>query len=108
MSARSATPPATEIPPPSLHDALPISDLICRGISSSITTQGSSSCVASSPPALFSCWPRSEEHTSELQSRRDLVCRLLLEKKNAAPVRLTRLPAAAAATRRVEVAAGAR
>ena len=24
---------------------------------------------------------RSEEHTSELQSRRDLVCRLLLEKK---------------------------
>src|SRR5437868_8594160 len=28
-------------------------------------------------------WPfRSEEHTSELQSRFDLVCRLLLEKKN--------------------------
>src|SRR5690349_23137549 len=27
------------------------------------------------------CWLRSEEHTSELQSRRDLVCRLLLEKK---------------------------
>src|SRR5690349_23245544 len=26
-------------------------------------------------------WTRSEEHTSELQSRRDLVCRLLLEKK---------------------------
>src|SRR5690349_22876004 len=26
--------------------------------------------------------PRSEEHTSELQSRRELVCRLLLEKKN--------------------------
>src|SRR6266496_4027240 len=25
---------------------------------------------------------RSEEHTSELQSRRELVCRLLLEKKN--------------------------
>src|SRR5690349_22502916 len=25
--------------------------------------------------------PRSEEHTSELQTRRDLVCRLLLEKK---------------------------
>src|SRR3712207_8791289 len=30
------------------------------------------------PPAL----PRSEEHTSELQSRQYLVCRLLLEKKN--------------------------
>src|SRR5207249_9373152 len=27
------------------------------------------------------CYPRSEEHTSELQSRFDLVCRLLLEKK---------------------------
>src|SRR2546421_5899697 len=27
-------------------------------------------------------WYRSEEHTSELQSRSDLVCRLLLEKKN--------------------------
>src|SRR5438874_9026743 len=32
--------------------------------------------------AATSAWtPRSEEHTSELQSRRDLVCRLLLEKK---------------------------
>src|SRR5690349_22843516 len=30
----------------------------------------------------FKLWQiRSEEHTSELQSRRDLVCRLLLEKK---------------------------
>src|SRR5436309_10038267 len=27
-------------------------------------------------------WMRSEEHTSELQSRENLVCRLLLEKKN--------------------------
>src|SRR5438105_6267966 len=27
-------------------------------------------------------WPRSEEHTSELQSRVDLGCRLLPEKKN--------------------------
>src|SRR3712207_8815256 len=31
-------------------------------------------------PALLS-FPRSEEHTSELQSRQYLVCRLLLEKK---------------------------
>src|SRR5690349_22533279 len=30
---------------------------------------------------LFQTLERSEEHTSELQSRRDLVCRLLLEKK---------------------------
>src|SRR6267378_7466484 len=36
------------------------------------------------PPASEALTPfqaRSEEHTSELQSRRDLVCRLLLEKK---------------------------
>src|SRR2546430_10000830 len=34
---------------------------------------------------------RSEEHTSELQSQSNLVCRLLLEKKNTAP--LTSSPA---------------
>src|SRR5438445_9661634 len=32
-------------------------------------------------PDLLSLEPRSEEHTSELQSRQYLVCRLLLEKK---------------------------
>src|SRR5947209_11890950 len=32
--------------------------------------------------SLGLCGPRSEEHTSELQSRQYLVCRLLLEKKN--------------------------
>src|SRR5690606_42121399 len=32
-------------------------------------------------PIRPSCPPRSEEHTSELQSRENLVCRLLLEKK---------------------------
>src|SRR5256884_3618851 len=32
---------------------------------------------------------RSEEHTSELQSRLHLVCRLLLEKKNNSPVSIT-------------------
>src|SRR5438132_5740081 len=33
--------------------------------------------------ASYNCAPqRSEEHTSELQSHSDLVCRLLLEKKN--------------------------
>src|SRR5438874_10736368 len=31
--------------------------------------------------AAYAAAGRSEEHTSELQSRRDLVCRLLLEKK---------------------------
>src|SRR5690349_23262090 len=35
----------------------------------------------SNQPAASVAVKRSEEHTSELQSRRDLVCRLLLEKK---------------------------
>src|SRR2546421_8661075 len=35
----------------------------------------------SAPRAKPLCARRSEEHTSELQSRSDLVCRLLLEKK---------------------------
>src|SRR5215469_17362916 len=44
------------------------------------------SCSSHRSPRLsgrpWRCSPaRSEEHTSELQSRRDLVCRLLLEKK---------------------------
>src|SRR5438067_9751257 len=49
-------------------------------------------CSRSAPLATRPGWPppsrtgtdshRSEEHTSELQSRFDLVCRLLLEKKN--------------------------
>src|SRR5437588_9777094 len=33
-------------------------------------------------PGIFPALRRSEEHTSELQSHSDLVCRLLLEKKN--------------------------
>src|SRR5690349_23172768 len=39
--------------------------------------------AATSCPRTSRIFPRrrSEEHTSELQSRRDLVCRLLLEKK---------------------------
>src|SRR5258707_1771883 len=36
-------------------------------------------------PAPLSCLSRSEEHTSELQSRQYLVCRLLLEKKKKRP-----------------------
>src|SRR5436305_2535531 len=39
---------------------------------------------AASPGRARRCRPRSEEHTSELQSRPHLVCRLLLEKKNKA------------------------
>src|SRR5690349_24211465 len=37
--------------------------------------------AAGGEPLLAAGGGRSEEHTSELQSRRDLVCRLLLEKK---------------------------
>src|SRR5436309_10836571 len=47
--------------------------------------------VAISPTLNWSLWAttaatlRSEEHTSELQSRENLVCRLLLEKKKRSP-----------------------
>src|SRR5215471_20050621 len=44
------------------------------------TTNPTSVSVGSRPRTL-AVRTRSEEHTSELQSRRDLVCRLLLEKK---------------------------
>src|SRR5438874_10565759 len=37
-------------------------------------------------------YERSEEHTSELQSRRDLVCRLLLEKKKKKTIEVARQP----------------
>src|SRR5690349_23820276 len=39
----------------------------------------SATCISATSAATATA--RSEEHTSELQSRRDLVCRLLLEKK---------------------------
>src|SRR2546421_6244050 len=48
------------------------------------TPSGPDSRAAAIPTRSPSSTPqtRSEEHTSELQSRSDLVCRLLLEKKN--------------------------
>src|SRR5438445_4963684 len=52
----------------------------------SMTSKSSTSVSAASTNASTSCSSRvtlrSEEHTSELQSRQYLVCRLLLEKKN--------------------------
>src|SRR5476649_3092915 len=60
----------TEIYTLSLHDALPISLRMCRSDPQIVVT--STRTMAS---------VRSEEHTSELQSHSDLVCRLLLEKK---------------------------
>src|SRR3989449_7165380 len=68
----------TEIYTLSLHDALPISS--ARASSSSLAT---SVAPTSAARAAVRFWlqARSEEHTSELQSRLHLVCRLLLEKK---------------------------
>src|SRR5207249_11383938 len=50
--------------------------------SSAAPVQGRWGAVATAAHASDAGGPRSEEHTSELQSRFDLVCRLLLEKKN--------------------------
>src|SRR5215471_6398250 len=63
----------TEIYTLSLHDALPISAARSRRLG-----------TIPARPRVAARWKRrrSEEHTSELQSRRELVCRLLLEKKN--------------------------
>src|SRR5690349_25052922 len=70
----------TEIYTLSLHDALPIC-LLARTTSASDGVLGTQQFVADSVALLNELPGRSEEHTSELQSRRDLVCRLLLEKK---------------------------
>src|SRR5206468_11121795 len=70
-------PATTEIYTLSLHDALPIWCSRRRGCRSGRGFRPVRGRVRTG------C--RSEEHTSELQSRSDLVCRLLLEKKNTNP-----------------------
>src|SRR2546428_13829852 len=72
----------TEIYTLSLHDALPISGRCgsLRGSSAS-ARPGSAARRLSVHGCASISTSRSEEHTSELQSRSDLVCRLLLEKK---------------------------
>src|SRR5258707_8527805 len=65
----------TEIYTLSLHDALPISAQ-CRAWARPSPSRRCSG------PLPLPRRRRSEEHTSELQSRQYLVCRLLLEKKN--------------------------
>src|SRR5690606_40975786 len=85
-------PAANEIYTLSLHDALPIctstaprsrdwstarprwSRRACPRSRAARSTSAAAARPTSTPP-------RSEEHTSELQSRENLVCRLLLEKK---------------------------
>src|SRR5688572_32433998 len=80
----------TEIYTLSLHDALPI--CFFQGLKSyaSCRTKSSNRCGSRSPNGsglrvrvvvAIVLRIRSEEHTSELQSQSNLVCRLLLEKK---------------------------
>src|SRR5699024_12325778 len=101
----SNDPPPTEISTLSLHDALPIllrhapdtavevtisggADVgVSIDISNPLPEQSAETGVGSGAGLTgieerVAALDRSEEHTSELQSRFDLVCRLLLEKKN--------------------------
>src|SRR6478609_2874327 len=64
----------TEIYTLSLHDALPIPNARPPPPMGTTTVSSSGSWSASSRPIVP--WPRSEEHTSELQSLAYLVCRL--------------------------------
>src|SRR5207247_11093850 len=100
-------PPPPQFSTLSLHDALPIS-LGCVRLERCHDADGRAGCpllftaqavlakltlalliftrfASSKSPCIVACGlhtlRRSEEHTSELQSRVDLVCRLLLEKK---------------------------
>src|SRR5205814_9453416 len=81
----------------SLHDALPISSIswsLSAGMTGATRTPvGTSAALRAASARSRACGEaargssvrlsRSEEHTSELQSLRHLVCRLLLEKKKA-------------------------
>src|SRR5256885_8020146 len=78
-------PATTEIYTLSLHDALPIcrkraeaaAQAVDRGAGKARRAKRSER----ARPMPSTAMPRSEEHTSELQSPCNLVCRLLLEKK---------------------------
>src|SRR2546427_6210285 len=87
-------PSTTEIYTLSLHDALPICVSSARrraqptacGMVSMVRRMKSTSVLSIHGPAMANTSTaemslRSEEHTSELQSQSNLVCRLLLEKK---------------------------
>src|SRR5262249_61569302 len=89
-------------PPPiytlSLHDALPISSIsgiispAASGAGATVTLSGAANGTTNADASgnysfgglangSYTITPRSEDHTSELQSLTNLVCRLLLEKK---------------------------
>src|SRR5207249_11558074 len=84
----SSPPAPSSLSPLSLHDALPISTEVqprARASRDSVFKFIESELLAARPvlrlDELEHRVARWEEHTSELQSRFDLVCRLLLEKK---------------------------
>src|SRR5262245_65462075 len=80
-------PATTEIYTLSLHDALPILDGTDPDAIAAAFAWAAERARSGLGPTLIElvalriCGHRSEEHTSELQSLRHLVCRLLLEKK---------------------------
>src|SRR5205085_12226159 len=86
----NATPP-TEIYTLSLHDALPISQLLAGEQLHDLQPERVGKCaqdrftgqrrLTGQHALMRPSRARSEEHTSELQSQSNLVCRLLLEKK---------------------------
>src|SRR2546421_10752607 len=71
----------TEIYTLSLHDALPISPRRWRAARTGGARSRRAYGAQRERETRRGATRRSEEHTSELQSRSDLVCRLLLEKK---------------------------
>src|SRR5205085_12302882 len=104
-SSHSPAPPTPHIHTLSLHDALPISEFLNNsvGVLLNVSTTGNpqfgiTNSLTANCHGTFAVaaadfnmdgkvdiaavnYGRSEEHTSELQSQSNLVCRLLLEKK---------------------------
>src|SRR5438270_6084675 len=77
-------PATTEIYTLSLHDALPIWSEVAQddeGFGLAVVLECHSGFGGVFGAEVFVFGQRSEEHTSELQSQSNLVCRLLLEKK---------------------------
>src|SRR5690606_40522766 len=62
-----------------VHDGLFVTEVSSTNTANLNVTEAAIALTQSQPSNGFE---RSEEHTSELQSRENLVCRLLLEKKN--------------------------
>ena len=80
-AAQSQTPPVANLPPLKSVAPFPVGTAVQAG---HLTDPALARLIAAQASQLTPEWEmqmRSEEHTSELQSRRNLVCRLLLEKK---------------------------